>query len=53
MKFKCPECGSTNIEFPCYVNPNTKTIGEWSELGSGWCYSCEKPINYWEEEPND
>lgn len=46
--FRCTECGSTNIQIKCWVNPNTDEVnGECSNpLKECWCEAYEELSEY-------
>ena len=41
MVYKCAECGSTDIEFRRWYNPNTGALGVDCEDEDCWCNHCE------------
>ena len=40
--YKCAECGSTDIEFRRWYNPNTGELGVDCEDEECWCKQCEE-----------
>ena len=42
--FSCAECGSKNVEFKMWVNPNTNEIGVDCEEDA-WCNECEETVD--------
>lgn len=46
--FKCTECGSTNVQIKCWVNPNTgEVIDECDNpMRECWCEDCKEHIVY-------
>lgn len=44
--FRCTECGSTNVQIKCWVNPNTDEIIDDCEEKECWCEKCEAHQRY-------
>jgi uncharacterized Zn finger protein len=46
IRFKCANCGSSNIQVRAWVNMNTNEyVGECDD-GEFWCGNCEVLVNY-------
>lgn len=45
---KCTECGSTNVQIKCWVNPNTNEVFDECEnpLRECWCEDCKEYSEY-------
>ena len=45
--FRCKECGSTDIQIPAWINPNTDEIID-DDVSDGmcWCEKCEEHQRY-------
>jgi len=48
MKIVCEECGSSQIQTLCWVDPNTrKIIAEGpGEVPDNWCEECEDHVDF-------
>lgn len=53
----CADCGSSDIEFKVWYNPNDRKSTAWElddgEIADGWCKSCEEEISHCVESENE
>lgn len=46
MSVRCSRCGSEDVQYAVWFNPNTEEVGEifgsWGEEDSSFCCSCEE-----------
>ena len=49
IKFKCAECGSSDIQVRAWVNMNTNEYVNECDDGDFWCGNCENNVDFVEE----
>lgn len=46
IRWRCPGCGSDEIEGLGWVHLNDETVESWDENSEYWCPKCEEHVKY-------